>query len=48
MAKWFKAISIGLTILTAIENVKAGLPAELSFEWKGKVYVLLLTQTKLF
>lgn len=43
MSKWFKAFGLGLQILTAVENVKAGKPAELSIEWKGKLYRLVLS-----
>jgi hypothetical protein len=47
MAKWFKAFALGMQILTAIENVKAGQPAVLEVEWKGKMYRLSLSQTSL-
>jgi len=45
MDKWFKAFALGMQILTAIENVKAGKPATVSVDWKNKTYKLTLEQT---
>jgi len=47
MGKWMKAISIGMQILTAVEMVKIGQPAELEVEWKDRRYKLVLSQKRL-
>ena len=46
MSRILKAFQLLGQMLTAIDNAVQGLPAEFVFEYKGKLYKLVLTQPK--
>lgn len=46
MSRWFKAFQLVGQMLAAIDNALQGLPAEFAFEYKGKLFKLVLTQPK--